>query len=67
MSETQSRVPVTVCVVGSWEVEKSGSYLSKQGVPSAVGILGLLKDLVQLNLEVPVRLTRFLRRDKQHK
>lgn len=37
-----------------------GFYLSKQRVPSAVGILGLLQNLGQLDLEIPVRLTRFL-------
>lgn len=40
--------------------KESVTHLSKQRVPFAVWILGLLKNLIQLNLQIPVGLTRFL-------
>lgn len=43
------------------------SYLCKQGVSFAVGILGLLQNSVQLDLEVPVQVPRFLGHDREAK
>lgn len=40
-------------------------YLSKERVAFAVGILGLLQNLVQLDLEVSVCLSRFLGHQRQ--
>ena len=43
----------------------SVSDLSEQRVPSAAGVLGLLQNQVQLNLQVSVGLTSFLKRQRQ--
>lgn len=40
--------------------KESVTHLSKQWVPFTVWILGLLKNLIQLDLQIPVGLTRFL-------